>query len=418
MSKITQISVGGVLYDIGGTEYTAGDGIDISNGELSVKVDGTTLVVDENGALSAVGGGESSSNAGTKVVTVGTGSSAKTSLQAVTNLSPSYPGDTRGNGAVDLQQYRYNNGRIASGNYSVAMGYSNTASGNYSVAIRDRNTALGTYSVAMGSNSTVNSAYSVAIGYGGSIYGYSSVAIGFGNAVNGSYAVAMGYNNYTGGSSAVALGSSNYAYGYSAVSLNSDNRSDGDFSLSGGYKSQTLVDNSVAFGQRCINPFRSIATNYNPEYEGAVDLSEIVAGSGKLSRTMGAYAINQGVASLMDFSKKIFTGILNVQVILLAEYFGELFTIGLTQVITIDKNVIVDAEPIANYFEYTDDNYWSWTQNNPDWAEIEQYNKPILWIRNRKLCIKPLYGVRMAQVGIDYTFISDPTARWDYYGDY
>lgn len=403
MSKITKISVGGVLYDIGGTEYTAGDGIDISNGELSVKIDGTTLVVDENGTLSAVGGG-SSSDAGTKIVTVGTGSSAKTSLQAVTNLSPSYLGNERGKGAVDLQQYRSNNSKIASGNYSVVMGANNTASGTSSVAMGSNNIAGGSYSVAMGADSTVSGTYSVAMGYGDSLYGYSSVAMGYSNIVRGTYSV--------------ALGSSNSVYGYSAISLNSNNRSDGDFSLSGGYKSQTLVDNSVAFGQRCINPFRSIATNYNPEYEGTVDLSEIVAGSGKLSRTMGADAINQGVASLMDFSKKIFTGILNVQVILLAEYAGELFTIGLTQVITIDKNVIVDTKPIANYFEYTNDNWWYWTENNPDWAEIEQYNKPILWIKNRKLCIKPLYGVRMAQVGIDYTFISDPTARWDYYGDY
>ena len=372
MSTITKINVGGVDYDIGGTEYTAGNGINISNGELSVKVDGTTLVVDENGALSAVGGGGGSGNAGTKIVTA----EDKTSLQAVTNLSPNYSGGTRGNGAVDLQQYRDHNGTIADGDYSVAMGSSNTASGNY------------------------------------------SVAIGFGNMINGSYDVAMGYNNYTGGSSAVALGSSNSVYGYNATSLNSGNRSDGDFSLSGGYKSQTLVDNSVAFGQRCINPFRSIATNYNPEYEGLVNLADIIAGSGKLSRTMGQEAIKEGVASLMDFSKKIFTGILNVQVILLAEYFNELFTIGLTQIITIDKNVIVAAETSADYFEYTGDNHWSWTQNNPDWLDIVEYKKPILWIRNRKLCIKPLYGVIMAQVGIDYTFISDPTARWDYYGDY
>lgn len=53
MSRITQISVGGVLCDIGGTEYTAGTGIAISDGELSVKIDGSTITADSNGVLSA-----------------------------------------------------------------------------------------------------------------------------------------------------------------------------------------------------------------------------------------------------------------------------------------------------------------------------------------------------------------------------
>ena len=62
MSKITQISVGGVLCDIGGTEYTAGNGINISNGELSVKIDGSTITADANGVLSATGGGTEYTN--------------------------------------------------------------------------------------------------------------------------------------------------------------------------------------------------------------------------------------------------------------------------------------------------------------------------------------------------------------------
>lgn len=57
MSTITKINVGGVDYDIGGTEYTAGSGINISNGELSVKIDGSTITTDTNGVLSATGGG-------------------------------------------------------------------------------------------------------------------------------------------------------------------------------------------------------------------------------------------------------------------------------------------------------------------------------------------------------------------------
>ena len=41
----------------GGTEYTAGDGIAISEGEISAKVDGTTIGVNASGELEAIGGG-------------------------------------------------------------------------------------------------------------------------------------------------------------------------------------------------------------------------------------------------------------------------------------------------------------------------------------------------------------------------
>lgn len=41
----------------GGTEYTAGDGISIADGEISAKVDGTTIQVNADGELEAIGGG-------------------------------------------------------------------------------------------------------------------------------------------------------------------------------------------------------------------------------------------------------------------------------------------------------------------------------------------------------------------------
>ena len=41
----------------GGSTYTAGDGIDITNDVISVKVDGTTLDVDSSGNLTVIGGG-------------------------------------------------------------------------------------------------------------------------------------------------------------------------------------------------------------------------------------------------------------------------------------------------------------------------------------------------------------------------
>lgn len=43
----------------GGSSYTAGDGIAISEGEISAKVDGTTISVNASGELEAIGGGAS-----------------------------------------------------------------------------------------------------------------------------------------------------------------------------------------------------------------------------------------------------------------------------------------------------------------------------------------------------------------------
>lgn len=198
MSTITKINVGGIDYDIGGTEYTAGDGIDISNGELSVKIDGSTITVDSNGVLSAVGGGGSSGNAGTKIVSA----EGKTSLQVVTNLSPTYTGNPRGNGAVDLQQFRNSNDQVASGNFSVAMGYNNTAGGYSSVAMGYVNKANGESSIALGAYNTIekNSSYSLIAGNNNTVNAENAIATGrennatIPNSVSSNYSPYLGFN--------------------------------------------------------------------------------------------------------------------------------------------------------------------------------------------------------------------------------
>ena len=48
----------------GGTEYSAGDGISIAEGEISAKVDGSTIGINASGELEALGGGGSSLEAG------------------------------------------------------------------------------------------------------------------------------------------------------------------------------------------------------------------------------------------------------------------------------------------------------------------------------------------------------------------
>jgi len=74
-------------------------------------------------------------------------------------------GSKRGYRSVDLQMGRTAATQVASGNYSVAMGYGNTASADYAVAMGYGNTASGWRAVAFGENNTASADYAVAMGY-------------------------------------------------------------------------------------------------------------------------------------------------------------------------------------------------------------------------------------------------------------
>jgi hypothetical protein len=102
-------------------------------------------------------------------------------------------GNTRGQGAVDLQTRRDSANQVANGAYSVAMGGINIVSGAYSVA--------------MGAFSTVSNSYSLAIGYYNTASGNASIAIGMSNYASGDYSVSLGYKSYTNGiTSKVTIG--------------------------------------------------------------------------------------------------------------------------------------------------------------------------------------------------------------------
>ena len=151
-----------------------------------VKVDGTTIVI-ENGVISAVGGGsgESSVDAGTKIVT----DSGMTSLQAVKNLTPSFPGYVRGNASIDLQQKRNSNEQISSGSNSIAIGVYNTASYESAIAIGNNNSSTEYNCTAIGTGNQNNSQNGIVIGVSNECWGFYGIAIGAYNtitSVNGS----------------------------------------------------------------------------------------------------------------------------------------------------------------------------------------------------------------------------------------
>lgn len=57
LNAVTSDGVAQAIAEGGGGSYTAGDGIAISEGEISAKVDGTTIQVNADGELEAIGGG-------------------------------------------------------------------------------------------------------------------------------------------------------------------------------------------------------------------------------------------------------------------------------------------------------------------------------------------------------------------------
>jgi hypothetical protein len=116
-------------------------------------------------------------------------------------------GNARGIGAVDLQTNRGNATQVASGIYSIAMGYNSTAAGVYSTALGGACAATGGASVAIGSSNNANGTYSIAIGNSTWATGYCSISIGSNSFATGTSSVAMGGNSHTNGiSSKVALG--------------------------------------------------------------------------------------------------------------------------------------------------------------------------------------------------------------------
>jgi len=80
-------------------------------------------------------------------------------------------GNTRGIYAIDLQTFRSNASKVASGNYSTLIGgYENTASGKAALAIGNDNTASGDHSTTIGSRLTGSSSYEVVVGRLNTLY--------------------------------------------------------------------------------------------------------------------------------------------------------------------------------------------------------------------------------------------------------
>ena len=115
-------------------------------------------------------------------------------------------GNARGSYAIDIQSYRDAVTKVASGDYSTAIGYNNTASRINSTAIGYNNTASGDYSTAIGRGCIASNMDSVAFGYVSIASGIDSSAIGRNDTASGDYGSAIGYNSLASGNKSTAIG--------------------------------------------------------------------------------------------------------------------------------------------------------------------------------------------------------------------
>jgi hypothetical protein len=179
-------------------------------------------------------------------------------------------GNTRGQGAVDLQSARAAATRVASGAYSViGGGEDNTASGEYAtVGGGVGNTAGGAAAtvgggvgnIAGGEYSTVGGGLGNAVGGGATVGGgwfntasawYATVGGGDGNTASGNYATVGGgqYNTASGSPSTVGGGILNTASGYSAtVGGGWQNTASGNYATVGGGWSNTASTDLATVG--------------------------------------------------------------------------------------------------------------------------------------------------------------------------
>jgi len=125
-------------------------------------------------------------------------------------------GNTRGLYALDLSRLRDTPDRVASGNYSIALGWNPKASGTNSVAIGNGATATNNNSVAFPSASASGS--NAFAGPSNTASGTPSTAFGEGSTATGSFSYVQGrYCNATGNYSVLLGGDSNTVSGFASL---------------------------------------------------------------------------------------------------------------------------------------------------------------------------------------------------------
>ena len=188
-------------------------------------------------------------------------------------------GNKRGTNAIDLQIVRASATQVASGNYSVAIGYGNTASNSHATAIGRENIAN-------------------AIG---------STSLGYTNTSSGSYSFSVGLSNVSSGNYSFTAGQTNTASGtYSFCGGGQNNTASGQYAIAMGYSCSATSTNSVAIGRFCTSSNTSVAIGYNTISSGTGGLA-----TGQSSKDFGVQGRHSHSATTLsgnggDAQKSVF----------------------------------------------------------------------------------------------------------------
>ena len=255
-------------------------------------------------------------------------------------------GDTRGNGAVDLQMARSNSNRVASGIASfvvgsdsrattttcVAMGdtctASNTsafavgtgsvASGQYSVAMGSYPSASGLNAISLGSNSIASSNYSTISGGQTNIAStntHATVVGGQSNTASGQHSIAGGFNNVASGGKSTAFGNTNTVSGESSLVSGLLNNVSGQRSFATGYSNTVSGGHSIAvgWGNTVSGAYSgSIGIGTSASGTSSFATGDTLSAGGAQSFAQGSYS-QTGTANSSAFGNGSYTSLTNQQ---------------------------------------------------------------------------------------------------------
>ena len=212
----------------------------------------------------------------------------------------------------------------ATGNNSLATGFTTTASGGASTAMGHSSIAQGTQSTALGFNTRAIGSVSTAIGNGANANGISSVALGFATTANGNTSFATGNSTVASGVASTALGLYSAASGVASTATGYDTDASGANSTSTGKETTASGVNSTAMG------LQTVADGFGTTAVGSYNTIDPAADPLNFSAANRAFVVGIG---------KQVSGVITREDAFTVKYDGTTYS---TQEAKFNKNVIVD----------------------------------------------------------------------------
>ena len=276
VSGDTDIKLQNYLGGGGGTTYTAGRGIDITNDVISLNLPiysgaGENSIIE---SYENIASGNYSHAEGEQTIAGGQASHAEGSDTQANGVASHAEGN--GTTASGTSSHSEGDGTIASGNYSHAEGYNTTATGYCSHAEGEQTIAGGQASHAEGSDTQANGQHSHAEGNGTTASGDCSHSEGDGTIASGNYSHAEGSDTQADGYASHAEGDSTTANGDYSHAEGNNTTANGYASHAEGRGSDASGDYSHAEGYetRANNSYEHASGRYNVSYSASTNFGD------------------------------------------------------------------------------------------------------------------------------------------------